>query len=81
MYFIILERSRTRLPEVSIIIPVYNVIKYFEKCMESVLSQKMQDFEVILIDDGSTDGTLDALKRLREQDPRVKYISLSLIHI
>ncbi|MDE7185718.1 MAG: glycosyltransferase family 2 protein, partial [Lachnospiraceae bacterium] len=42
---------------VSIIIPVYNAEKYLERCMESILSQTHSQFEVILIDDGSTDGS------------------------
>lgn len=65
------------MPEVSIIIPVYNVIKYFEKCMESVLSQKMRDFEVILIDDGSTDGSGALCDRYAAEDGRVSAVHQS----
>lgn len=49
-------------PLVSIIIPVYNVEAYLHKCLNSILNQTMKDFEVILIDDGSTDKSNDILK-------------------
>ena len=42
---------------VSIIIPVYNVKKYLPRCIESVLAQTLGDFEALLVDDGSTDGS------------------------
>lgn len=42
-------------PLISVIIPVYNVELYFEQCMESVLCQTYDNFEIILVDDGSTD--------------------------
>ena len=42
---------------ISIIIPVYNVEEFLPKCMDSVLKQTYRDFEVLLIDDGSTDGS------------------------
>ena len=44
-------------PKVSIIIPVYNVEKYIERCLESISKQKYKDFEVIIINDGSIDNT------------------------
>ena len=41
----------------SIIIPVYNIEKYIEKCMTSILNQTYKDYEIIIVDDGSTDET------------------------
>lgn len=58
----------------SVIIPVYNKCDYLESCIESVLNQTYTDIEVILIDDGSTDGS-DAICRMFEKDARVKLIS------
>ena len=61
---------------VSIIIPVYNVEKYLDECILSVLNQKYRNFEVILINDGSTDGSLDICKKYEKIDNRVKVISV-----
>jgi len=59
---------------VSIIIPVYNTQAYLEKCLDSVLAQTMEDFELILVNDGSTDGCPGICDRYRLQDPRVRVI-------
>ena len=45
------------MPKISVIVPVYNVEKYLHKCVDSVLAQTFTDFELILVDDGSTDNS------------------------
>ena len=56
---------------INVVIPVYNVEKYLKDCMESVLAQTYTDFQVVLVDDGSTDGTPALLRRFEADDPRV----------
>lgn len=53
------------LPFLSVVVPVYNVSKYLEECLDSVLQQSFKDFEVLLVNDGSTDGSLDLLEQPR----------------
>ena len=62
------------MPEISIIIPVYNVENYLSRCMESVLNQTFKDYEIILIDDGSTDGSSIICKNYVEKDNRIRYM-------
>lgn len=57
---------------ISIIIPVYNVNSYLEQCVKSVLSQTYKKFELILVDDGSTDGSEDLCDALSLTDPRIR---------
>ncbi len=45
------------MPEISVIVPVYNVEKYLRRCIDSILNQTFTDFELILVDDGSTDSS------------------------
>ncbi len=59
----------------SIIIPVYNVEKYLRECLESVLCQTYEDWEVICINDGSTDGSATILEEYAAKDSRFKVIS------
>ncbi len=60
---------------ISIIIPCYNSAKYLRDCMDSVLAQTFDDFEAILIDDGSTDDTLALAREIERSDPRVRVLA------
>ena len=60
--------------ETSVIIPAYNVSAYLEKCVSSVLEQTRGDFEVIVVNDGSTDSTPQICEQLRGKDRRVRVI-------
>ncbi len=62
-------------PKVSIIIPVYNVEKYLDDCLHSVKVQTLEDIEVIIVDDGSTDGSSEIIESYVESDPRFKLVS------
>lgn len=59
---------------ISVIVPVYNVVKYLETCVNSLISQTYQALEIILINDGSTDGSGELCDALAQQDARIKVI-------
>ena len=61
-------------PKVSIILPTYNRAHIIEKAIQSVLNQTYQDFEIIIIDDGSKDDTEKIIRGFQEKDKRIKYI-------
>ena len=63
--------------KISVIIPVYNSEKYLAECLDSVLAQTFTDFEVICIDDGSTDNSPNILEAYRNKDNRIKVITQS----
>ena len=60
-----------RMPEISVIIPTYNYANYVRDAVESVLNQSYKEFEIIVVDDGSTDGTKKVLEPLKN---RIRYI-------
>jgi len=62
------------MPKISIIIPVYNTEKYLEKCLDSVLLQNWRDCEIILVNDGSKDGSLAICKKFARRDERIVVI-------
>ncbi len=62
------------MPTVSIIVPIYNVEKYLPDCINSILAQKYRDFELILIDDGSTDSCPRICDENAEKDERIRVI-------
>lgn len=64
------------MPKVSVIIPVYNKEKYLADTLRSVLNQKFQDLEVIAVNDGSKDRSLEILRQFAEQDSRLRIIDI-----
>lgn len=56
---------------VTIILPVYNSIKYIESCLNSIINQTFKDWKLFIFDDGSTDGTLEYLRKFEKEDDRV----------
>lgn len=62
-------------PKISIIIPVYNSEEFLEGCLNSIINQSINDIEVICINDGSLDNSLDILKKYKTKDNRIKIFS------
>lgn len=62
------------MPLVSIVVPVYNVEKYLERCVKSLTEQTLQDIEIILVDDGSLDSSGKLCDLLKTEDERIKVI-------
>lgn len=62
-------------PLISVVLPVYNGEKYLTEAIESILAQTFTDFELLLIDDGSTDGSLHVLRKYESCDSRVRVIT------
>lgn len=62
------------MPDISIIIPVYNVSLYIRKCIESVINQTYKNIEIICVDDGSLDGSAEICDEYKLQDSRIKVI-------
>ncbi|MBQ6144122.1 MAG: glycosyltransferase [Clostridia bacterium] len=64
-------KSFRRTPKVSAVVPVYNSAEYLPQCLESIINQSLNDIEIICVNDGSTDNSLDILKEYKNKDPRV----------
>lgn len=61
--------------KVSVIIPVYNVEKYIEKCLDSVVNQTIKDIEIIIVNDGSTDMSKEKINTyLQKYSEKIKYL-------
>ena len=61
-------------PKISIIVPVYNTEKYLVKCLDSLIHQTFENIEIVCINDGSTDASLEILKNYELMDKRIKII-------
>lgn len=62
-------------PKVSIIVPIYNMKDYLERCLQSLLGQTLEEIEIIAVNDGSTDGSLETLITFASKDSRLKVIN------
>ncbi len=66
--------ARIDAPKVSVLVPICNVERYLEECLDSLVAQSFTDFEVLCINDGSTDGSLAIIHRYMEADARFRVI-------
>lgn len=60
--------------KISVIVPMHNVEQFIRTCVDSILAQTMQDFEVLLLDDASTDSTIDICRQAYGREPRVRIV-------
>ncbi len=67
-------------PKVSVIIPVYNVEEYLRECLDSVINQTLKEIEIICVDDGSTDSSLEILKEYAKKDNRFTVMKQENLH-
>ncbi|MER5866733.1 glycosyltransferase family 2 protein [Kitasatospora sp. NPDC002040] len=61
-------------PRLSVVVPIYNVERYLQECLESIAAQTFGDFECVLVDDGSTDGSAAIADAFADQDPRFRVV-------
>ena len=66
-----MDGKMTNNPFISVIVPVYNVGKYLEECLESLVNQTLENIEIICVNDGSTDNSLNVLNEYRKKDKRI----------
>lgn len=65
---------QNEVPLVSIIVPVYNVEKYLERCVHSIINQTLKKIEIILVNDGSTDSSPEICEKFKMKDDRIVVI-------
>lgn len=68
---ILIQNKIDYIPKVSVVMPVYNVEPYLRQCLDSVISQTLKEIEIICVDDGSTDNSLNILKEYAAKDNRI----------
>ena len=69
------NKTKTSSPVISVIVPIYNVEKYLERCLDSIIVQTYRNFEIIAVNDGSTDNSLSILNRYARNDDRIRIIN------
>ena len=68
---IVINNKIDYVPKVSVIIPVFNTEEFLSKCLDTIVNQTLKEIEIICIDDGSTDNSLDILRKYAKQDKRI----------
>lgn len=68
--------TKNNTPKISIVIPCYNAEKYLKQCMDSIVNQTFKDIEIIAVNDGAKDSTLEILRSYEKKDGRVKVLDL-----
>jgi glycosyltransferase involved in cell wall biosynthesis len=63
--------------KISVVVPVYNVEKYLKECIDSIINQTLEDIEIICVNDGSTDSSLEILNDYAKKDSRIIVINKS----
>ena len=62
------------MPKISVIVPVYNVEKYIDKCLKSLTQQTLQDIEIIIVNDGTLDKSVEIIEKYVKENPsKIKY--------
>ena len=61
--------------KVSVIVPIYNVEHYLEECLNSIVGQSLKELEIICVDDGSTDASLEIVRKYEKKDSRIKVLT------
>ena len=77
---IVIQNKINYEPKVSVIIPVYNVEQYLRECLDSVVNQTLKEIEIICVDDGSTDSSLEILKEYAKKDNRITVMKQENLH-
>ena len=62
---------------VSVVIPAYNAAAFVENTINTILAQTYKDFEIVVVNDGSTDNTLEILERLAKKDSRINVMTIT----
>ena len=62
------------MPKLSVVVPIYNVEDYLDECLRSLAAQTFGDFEAVLVDDGSTDGSAEIAERFVAEDRRFRLV-------
>ena len=66
--------------DISVVVPVYNTSRFLRQCVDSLINQTWKDVEFILVDDGSTDDSLEILKEYQKRDARIKVLEQKNLH-